>query len=581
MNETTPLTASQLGLSGEGRKRVGILEKTTLPTDQPEHLVVTPTLDRWKSNGHRGPLPQLVASVQEALRHDRLSNTTWIVLGDGSSYEGVEQDRERALNQICMTNEDARVFILTPETQAQVAQCVRERTGLREAIVNVLLTDTGYASQRAKLDLVAGGVVLESGRAIKVLGLDDDIVIPREWGMLRPTSLPQGLEPKPNSQTLITHESEDFPDDKFERRNGNSLIPFFENLGKRVLDVREARPRLRATKHWKDTMHSALDEAIQGKPAQFVVSSADEDDMPGAENARIVAASATKSIMPDYRTVRIASAYLQSEFPESEIPIKSFPSGEAQPFAFHQSHTNVDSAALSRLITPETALWPWWFISSVDLSLSNPLKTVTGHYRADNELLPVLLNVMKRKPGSELQMYLAGLDTQVFHLRAKSGYRPGMHEQASSSLIGNIAAIEAANRLEWDPVTGKAKLYQVDADYKAPQEQTQRAFDEMRNLADICAAKIFELRAREEKDLNSAEQKRVGDAIMKYAKIQLSIAAKLAGFDFAKFYQHLSEEVRDQLKFYGEVLNAMPQVTDEARNLIRLGKYPIVEFKLK
>ncbi len=553
------------------------LQPGFLPPDSPQNIIVSPTMNRW-GDGTDGHLQNMVSSVQDALKRDGMTDS-WVLLNDASNTPDANKKRAQGLAEIQRRSDgDARIMLMTPETRAAVAGIVSKHVGIREGVVRALLTGTGYAEQRAALDVVAGGLVSKDGKIINVLTLDDDTVIPERKKYVDEEGLPDGIRRKPNSQVLM-------PDGSARvRMDGvNSLKSFFEPLGLTVGEMRGRTGDLRATRGLHDTMHGVLDMASKGIAAQFEVTHTDEPDMDGAERARITAVAATKHGVPDYRTVKIAQSHLEGEFPEEEVPIASIPSGENKNFTFHEASTNVDSAAISRRLDSQTASWPWWYISSLDVSLSNPLKTVTGHYRADNELLPVIMRVMLSKTG-EAHMYAAGIETQVYHNRARTGYRPGMHEQATASLVGNIAALEASRRLEFDPVTGEAKMYMVDGNYRAPEDHAQSVFNEMRNLATVCAAKMTELRGRQEnggRNVSDEDFRRIEENVRNYANIKASIEGKFANFDFRKFKEALDHEIRDQLNFYAEVLRAVPAVTDSVRKLIADGKYPIVEFKAR
>lgn len=551
------------------------LKQSVLPPDAPLHMIVSPTMNRW-GDGSNGHLQNMVSSVQTALKSDGM-NDAWILLNDASNTPDADQKRAQGLSEIQKRSEgNSRIMLITSETRAQVSHIVREQTGIRKGVVRALLTGTGYAEQRAALDIVAGGLVTRDGKAMNMLTLDDDTIIPARKCFI--DGFPDGMQSRPNSQVLM-------PDGNAHIRidGQNSLKPFFEPLGFTVAELRRRDRQLRATRGLSDTMHGVLDKASRGEIAQFEVTHADEPDMEGSDRARIAAVTATKHGVPDYRTVRIAQSHLEGEFPLEEVPIASYPSGENKNFTFLEASTNVDSAALSRRIDSRTTTWPWWYVSSLDISLANPLRTVTGHYRADNELLPVIMKVMLDK-GGEPHMYAGGIETQVYHNRARTGYRPDMYEQATASLVGNIAALEASRRLEFDPVTGEAQMYMVDNNYQAPEDHARSVFDEMRNLATICAAKVTELQSRQGnggRNINDHDFSLISQNIKRYAETKLAIEGKFADFDFKTFKEHLDVEIRDQLNFFADVLKAMPAVIDIVRKLIQDSKYPIIEFNTR
>lgn len=555
----------------------GELVSTMLPFDTPDNLVVTPTMNRWQDkDGGPGHLTNLIYSVQGALDREGLSKDTWMILGDASNRPGTDAARLASLQGLSEMN-PSRLFLLTPETQAQTTEIIVQRTGINREIVEAVLLMTGYASQRAKLDIVSGGLALTADRSLRVLTLDDDTIIPERYGVLKEGVLPPGTKRKPNSQVLLD-DRDPLTEDMFYVHE-NRISPFFVPLGKTIGEIKQEHPSIRATNMFRDTMHEELEKATHGEPAQFVVTHADvdKDDLPDPDNTQVIAITATKHGVPDYRTVRIAQAHLETEFPEEELPISSYPSGPNQLFAFRSAGTNVDSACIARQIDERTAFWPWWFVSYDELSRANPLQTVTGHYRADNELLPVWLKVLYEKTG-EQYAYLSGIDTQVYHNRARTGYRPDLHEQATASLVGNIAALEASRRLFFDTQSGRIRMARVDQDYTAPREHTQRVYDEMHNLALICTRKLDSLSDRKKRQNTPEGLQETTEKMDRYLEIYGSIQKKLGNFNFETFYYHLSREVREQLNFFAEVLDATPAVIIEVQELIRKGQYPVVEY---
>lgn len=540
-----------------------VFRKTVLPAETPKKAFVTPTLNRWGDSTKRGHLPTMMGSLQKKVSEEDLSDS-WMILGDSSPNTTSEARDYWASQELDKVPFPSRVFILRPELQREVADAIQQKTGLRETVIDAILLNTGYASQRQKIDAVVAAAVL-NGNPIDILTLDDDTLIPSEYKVIKQNALPDGLLSVPNSQVLWP--GNDLTPDNLDSKP-NALSPFFEHLGNDVDQIRMQRPSLRATRTWKDTMHETL-ETLNGHPAQFVVTHANENDIPESGKAKIVAAAATKHGVPDYRTVKIADFNLRREFPEDEMPVKSYLSGETNPFAFVECDTNIDSAALARRFDSKTAIWPWWFVSSLDISLQNPLETVTSHYRADNELLPVLLKVIKEQTG-ESNMYLSGIDSQVYHNRARSGYRPDLHEQAAASLVGNVVALAAADKLVFGPY-GHATL-KLDGRYKVPQGRAHKVFAEMAALAETCLDKAEALRSEK------FSTQLTGSKIEKYNHIYNAIRRKLANFDFNTFATHLEEETNKQLQFYADVLYATPIVIGEIQQMIKYGRYPVLEY---
>src|SRR3989344_1109078 len=492
---------------------------------------------------------------------------TWVLLGDASNQTNVDAIRTKALQFLQEIRQPAEMFILTPQLQEKVASRIEHNTRLPRPVVEAALTLTGYASQRQKLDIVAAGFALQNG-GVRTLTLDDDVVIPDKTRQLKSSVLAQlGLTNIPNSQAILR----DFQiEETMFDLHENSIQPFFQHLGRQISQIRVASP-LPTSKGWTDTMHTMLEQALkQDRPVQFVVTHTGEE-MPSANDATVIAVAATKSFIPDYRTVRIAATTLLEEFPSQEAPVQAHRSGPTEQFAFMGCRTNVDSACFARILNQRTAFLSWWFVSSDSISRANPLQTVTGHYRADNELLPVLLETIYERTG-EPYMYLSGIETYIEHHRARIGYRPDIHEQATASLVGNIAALEAAKLLEFDQ-DGRVHMRKVENNYRAPQEGAEKVFTEMCNLAHICSDKITELTAR---NTSAVEEAMINEKIQRYSDMYSAIQKKLGNFNFDLFYQHLNTEIRDQLNFFASVVEALPTIIEEVFEIIKRGQYPVL-----
>ncbi len=205
------------------------------------------------------------------------------------------------------------------------------------------------------------------------------------------------------------------------------------------------------------------------------------------------------------------------------------------------------------------------------------MQTVTGHYRADNELLPVWLQVLYERTGQQYA-YLSGIDTQVYHNRARTGYRPDLHEQATASLVGNIAALEASRRLYFDQQAGRVRMTRVDQGYVAPRDHTQQVYNETHHLAKICTQKLDDLSSRKIETSAPEALRDISEKMDRYLSIFGSIQKKLGNFNFETFYYHLSREVAQQLNFFADVLDAMPAVILEVQQLIKKGQYPVMEY---
>ena len=327
-------------------------------------------------------------------------------------------------------------------------------------------------------------------------------------------------------------------------------------------------------------MHKQLEVALDTGVAKFVVTYP-EDGQSHIENgdaAIIIGATATKSGMPDYRTVEIAKQFLRNELPEQELSRQSFPFGHKELFAFLECDTNVDSAAFARILNEKTAHLPWWFVSDVNISKANShVREGAGNYRADNENLPVLLRHIRDVTGKQY-VYLAGIDTQVIHQRAKTGYRPDLVTVATrGSLVGNIAALEAVRRVEFDSA-GMPHIPHIDDRYEAPEGHSRRVLEEFVGLSQISQGEKFKLETRRRNSSDPKETDQFNDKIKRYQYIIESLERQLAGWDYRKWKQGLDIEIRDQLRFYRNILEIMPAVIEETGKLIREGKYPIVEM---
>lgn len=539
------------------------MKQTVLPPTHSERTVISPTLNRWGEGENTGVLADLIQSVQERLSETSKAETR-ILIGDAT--ENATERRAFNLSQIAAnaTHFEAPVYVMTPENQRKVVEMVTAMTGINRSTVEAILLDTGYAGQRLKLDAVVRG---------KVLTLDDDTRIPDEYGIVKKEYLSPDMSRVSNSQVLLPDTS--IHDHHLDWRN-NSIDSFFAYLGEQVSRIRQLQD-IRVTRNHVDTMNEALRDVHTGDSRQFVVTHEDGPDIPDADDAVVAAAWPIKHGVPDYRTVEIAKANLNNEFPSNEVPVQSVLSGPPQLYAHQISHTNVDSAALARLLDDERSRTPWWFASNVAISKANPLLTVNGQYRSDNELLPQYLEFAS-KAWNRLSVYVSGIETQVYHSRARTGYRPGIHEQATASLVGNIAARESITRMEIDRATGGSLLREVEGDYRVPEHLAQNVFDQIKSLADICMVKMNELATRtgdvSEASINAEKLKR-------YGEIYTSIESKLAGFDFAAFCRHLNVEIRDQMRFFSTILDAYPRVTEAVQKLIREERYPVEKFVMQ
>lgn len=535
------------------------MKETFLPPEHTPYTVACPTMNRWGEGkeGEVGVMGNFTKSAVTQLLQAGWEDQSRLLIADASKGTHATELRAHNFRQVVPAGRQTpSIYVMTPEMQAQVAEEVSRQTGIARHIIAACLTETGYASQRAKIDFVGRG---------GVASFDDDTYFPGTYPLVEP-SVESGFQSVPNS-FLIGHDHQILSMDH--EQVHNSLVSFFEHLGKTVGELRKSRPGLRATEWESDTMNTALQQARAAQMAQFAVTHSGGPDITNADNARVLAVTGTKHGIPDYRTVQIARFYLQEHFPDWEVPVRAIPSGKPELFAFQRSDTNVDSAAFARMMDEKTSQIPWWFVSSDHISRQNPLQTVTGHYRADNELLPHLMGVLSRP--DQQYVIASGLDTQVYHDRARSGYRPNMHEQSTASLVGNVAATEAINLLRIDPDTMQSTFGEVSDHYEVPVEKARSVFDQMKALADICELKMNEIAG--------GKAGQVAQAVMdQYRSVFDSIKSKLADFDFAAFHKHMNTEVRDQLRFFAQILGAQEQLNEVVQGLIKKGRYPVETF---
>ncbi len=547
---------------------------TNLPTDSPSMVIGGISNYRWGIPAEPGPAVPWVTSIQAAIERESLD--AWVVIADETNTPHIGETRVNLLNRsLESVSSIAPFFLLTPETQTTVADLVEKRTGFSRVVVDAILNNGGYANQRTKLDALIGGIAIGQ-HPINLLSLDDDIVIPHNARQIREDKLPRGIHRLPNSQVLFRFDGDDDDLNWFELAD-NHLAPMFRFLGKTIEEIRQVEPEFQAKVHIADTMQEALERAVMEGHAQFQVTFDNEDeDIPPPMNITIVAEQAIKSKKPDYVASRVAAGHLMAEFPAAEIPIYAYPSGQHIPFAIASADSNIDSGTLSRYIDDQTARWPWWFVSDRTISQRNPLKVVTGQYRADNDFLPLLLKRIYKRTGRQTRTaYVGGVETQLLHSRASTGYRQDSLEQACASAVGKIPAYEAMNHLKFD-TDSQAHLDTIPDSYQAPRDHTRRVYELLYNLGRICIGKIGELDARKQGSGTNTED--IDRKIRQYVKIYKNIFNKLAEFDHEEFARHLDLETRDQLRFYATILEAMPRVLTEVSGIIKEGKYPVVEI---
>lgn len=547
---------------------------TNLPTDAPPHIVGGISNYRWGELDAPGPAVGWTVSLEAAVARENIN--AWVLVADETNTPGVDQLRLQLLEKsLGKVHSIAPLFFLTPETQTGVAEMVQQSTGIEMAVVQAILNEGGYANQRVKLDSVVGGLAIGK-HPIKILSLDDDIVIPEFGRQIRPEKLPKGISPLSNSQVLFRFEGDEDDLNWFDL-SPNWLSAMFDHLGITIEDIRRQTPDYQAKVHVADSMQDALEKAVMAGSAQFQFTYTNEDeDIPDAGLARVIATQSIKSKRPDYVASRVAAGHLMAEFPAEEIPLYAFPSGSHVPFAFASVDTNIDSGTLARHMDDDTARWPWWFVSDRAISAQNPTRVVTGQYRADNDFLPSLFKrIYKRTSRQVRAVYEAGVPTQFLHERAATGYRQATIEQACASAVGKIPAYEAMNHLVFSN-GGQASLEPIPDSYEAPKDHVKRVYELLYRLGGICRQKIGELdgrKLREDVDVTEIDRK-----IQQYGRIFVSIFNKLAEFDQEVFAKYLDIETRDQIRFYSKILEAMPIVMEAVGNIIGQGNYPVVEI---
>ncbi len=544
--------------------------QTYLPPDVPRHIIGGPTNNRWGTLDTPGVAVSWVQSIQEAIGRENLN--AWAILADESSEPSISAIRSKHLQALDKLPHLAPLFLLTQETQTKVEELVTERTEIDVDIVHAILNSKGYANQRIKLDSLLGGLVIAT-QPIDFLSIDDDIIIPAWARQVNEEHLPRGIRRLENSQVLFSYQGDEDDSDWFDLEI-NRVAPMFSDLGLTVAQVRETMPDFKVTPHLHDTMQTALDAALRDGFAQFqVVAPSGEKPLPDAERARIIAVQAIKSRKPDITAANQVKTHLLQEFPPEEQTIYAYPSGPAVKYGVGSADSNIDSGTFARRLDTQTIFWPWWFVSDRNISLRNPTTIVTGQYRADNDNLTRILKRIFKKSNRQIKViYEGGVTTQFLHNRVSAGYRQGMLEQATASAVGKLPAYEAMDRLVIDH-TGMITIEPIAEDYQIPRERAQRVFDLLYSLAGICTYKIQELEGRK----RFVEDPKADDKIREYYRIIHKIYLKLAELNQEEFFKHLDIEVRDQLKYYTRVVAAMPKVIESVSQIIREGKYPVVE----
>jgi hypothetical protein len=533
-----------------GKLAMTKLQISRISADElPNRLITIPTMNRWTNGGGLGYASQAIESINRVLRSDDTADNTGIIVTDATNGNGSTNGQYKARDAFLesLSNEELDTIIfLTQESQKLLFEEISKRTNIPRKILETLTFSTGYASQRMKPDILVASAVKSTGNPYKVLTLDDDTHIP-EYRVLAEH---KRFQSQPNSQ-IVTKENLNIC-----KGEKNSLEPFLQNLG-------ISSDNYPGSEILLDSMDSALRDASICGRGQFIVSYNNKEQI---KNRKIIGICGTKHGVPDYRTVNIAKLHLEQGFPSTEKEFFSYPSGTHDPFCFIEAPGNIDSACFSRYLDEETSMLPWWFVSSSDISLSNPLKTVTGHYRADNELLPKLLRRISNESNSPGYCYMSGISTQIFHNRARTGYRPDILEQATASLVGYVAAQTSLNRLKIN--TNPLKIY------FEPVENTD-LFVLENNLAEQVFNCLVDLK-QTATDMLSQKTKENCGSDKKYIEFIEVLSRKTDNFNYTEFETALKKEISEQIQFFDGVLSHYPTLIEVTTDILENSDYPVM-----
>lgn len=597
------------------------LKLTSLPPKAPKDIAGCPTVDRWEPNTTRwgdpslGPLPNFIKSLGERMSEAGMRDA-WMIISDTTSSEGrMAENRADQLEQLHLEDNAPTLYFLLPEYQRYVAKRVEETTGLPRPIIKASLRGLGYGDHRVTLDRVIGAITEATGHPIRFVSNDDDMVFTEfnmQWNANR---LPHGLTLQPNSHILAPEP----PDESLETTPGNSVVSLFEFLGLKVKELQQQYPGMRVVDSVDETRAQAFQDSLNGNPSQFSVLFPDTD-MQNADNGTVIATTiANKGYRPDVHSYVVAQLALVQEFPELEVPLESYRSGPAEIFAAHSSDSNYpDAAVFGRLFNNETIYWPWMFASNVAASHDNSLKLITGHARADIDMLGMILKIISQ--ASEHPYFYGFTDTDAMHARAKiGGNRQDIHEGTISAMVGFIAEAEVMRRLELNRSTGLWRVNRkglVDGQkrpnikWKADENHLKTVFNKITRLGMMATVKGKELESRKNFITNPLAVARLNQNIRRYDHIRSSIAKKLGGVNFESPLQNVgqanftsieyptpsidfstliptqfelfntlvSHETRDHVLFYADIVDAVPTIIGEVAKIIRAGEYPVAQY---
>lgn len=550
-----------------------------LPIEARDNLLGYTTYDRWHTS-----LPAAVSTVSDAIADAGIAKDSAIMISDGSPQRITNEVRASHLEKQFEHNggtPDTPIYILTQRGQQQVVDGLEKRTKLPRRIIESVVAGTSCGDNRQKLAVVSGAYVTGTNRSLVLGYMDDDIKVPPMYQ--RAT----GYGERPNSQVIMDMRRNGHT--VFESRPNGSIASDFLNIpGKTLAELRTLYPNMPATQTWTDSMHRQLNLAQKEGLAVFDLNPSGEP----IPEAVAWGVSAIKHRKPDYRTVEVAKASLLEEFPTHELPIESFPAGPNMAFAFRECDTNVDAAFSAWAVNDRTARLPFSFIISREISLQNPLKTVTTNTRADNELLPTLLPKIHQKTGTSL-VYVTGVDLQVEHLRESSGYRPNIIEQAATSLVDNLYAQAANELMEFKDMYPSMNSAAID-EYIIPEERARGVFGKLQELAQISQNKIYELSRRTTHSKRGEELLETN--VQKYREVYQTLKGKLGvtryeeetgkkevpvhawdNVAFKAWEAEINIIGREQLHYYNNVLRATPIITKAVQDMINEGVYPVAQ----
>lgn len=538
------------------------------PKDFPSKAITTATRDRWGDENRPGHVVNMIISAQRQMARDRLNDQAIMLVADGTANHGVDELREHHLIEQLDTSveEPMPIFFLTPEMQEHVVELIAKKTHIDPKIVRKVIGAPEYDSNRTKLDAVLAAAVLGSGNVIDSLSLDDDIVVPMYRKKIKPEKLAEYcLEDGINTFAFWPGE---LPDDAFTYEN-NSLVPYFSPLGKTIEQLRAENKNITVAGGWWDGMHPAM-EAMEDRPVIWEVApNANRIRDPAADvNVAIQAVTGTKTRLSDPRTRTYVLQYLLRGLTPPEGHIFTYVAGDPRGFIFMKAgagerQTNVDSANFSWHHSPQTANILRWYVSDPEISKGNHL--VDWQYRSDNEWLPMFLV----KLWKQLQVryaYYTGIESEVEHHRAASGYRPiDPIEQAASSLIGNVSATVALNHIVFQS-DGSARI-ETDYKYVVPRHRVQEVYGFLHELHSVCQIKI--------KEYSNGNNPQL---LTRYREIDASVRRRLSNYNFPSFWKRLNYEVNEQMKITDQALEAYPKIIEAAMELLRSDSYPAMEY---